>query len=658
MRSFRYLVLVLTVFSSLAALAQKEDWLPVGRQELDLKEVPGAPGAPAIQLYYAHWIDDQAHFVFFYKRIKILNDKGTKYADVEIPFMDGTSIGELKARTIHPDGGIVEFTGKPFEKVAVKGRGVKIKTRNFTLPEATVGSIVEYKYRLNQDTGEIYSDEWTVQHELYTVRESFRLKAYQGRFVTADGDEAAQVSLVYSKLPKDTKPRLKGESFEMEAQNIPAFEAEEYMPPEDFYKPHVRFFYGGRDILSPDKFWESTGRKINEEIERFIGNSGDVRDAAVQEAGGESDPEKKLRKLYARAQQIRNLSYERRRTAEERKKENLKSNHNAADVLKHGYGDRDDITRLFVALARAGGFQASIYEVSNRSERFFDKGVLSRREFDTEVAVVNVNGKEILLDPGTRFCPYGLMRWIRTATAALKTDKKGGSFIDLPPSNYEQAIVARKANMTLDADGSLKGELTVQFRGIEALEHRLDAVETDEAGRRKALEDEAGGWLPASAVVKLVDAKPWEDGNEPLSAVFNVEIPGYASSAGKRVVVPANLFRVTRKTAFAHAERKFPVYFPYAFSELDTINIRFPAGYTSEGAPADRAANLPFAQYQTSGQVSGNQWIVQRRLLMNGMYFDLPKYEEVKGFFNSVAAGDEQQLILRTGGGDNAQKTN
>ena len=36
----------------------------------------------------------------------------------------------------------------------------------------------------------------------------------------------------------------------------------------------------------------------------------------------------------------------------ELKKEKLKSNQNAGDVLARGTGDRDDITRCFVALAR------------------------------------------------------------------------------------------------------------------------------------------------------------------------------------------------------------------------------------------------------------------------------------------------------------------
>src|ERR1051326_1746309 len=101
------------LFCALRCLAQTEDWLHITQQDLRLNAVPGVSGAPAVQLYYADYIDDQEHTEFFYRRIKVLNDKGASYADVEIPVPPECSISGLKARTIRPDGQIVEFTGKP-----------------------------------------------------------------------------------------------------------------------------------------------------------------------------------------------------------------------------------------------------------------------------------------------------------------------------------------------------------------------------------------------------------------------------------------------------------------------------------------------------------------------------------------------------------------
>ena len=640
---------------SLFGQGQKEDWIPITDKDLQVKEVPGVAGAPAIQLYYADYIDDDLRSRFHYQRIKVLNEKGLQYADVEIPVPPEMSISSLRARTIHPDGKIIDFSGKAFKKIIVKGQGTKFLAQTFTLPDVTVGSIIEYKYILMLPENTIYESQWTIQHELYTVKQSFRMKPFSKEL---EGYIAGyQVAAVYSHMPPNVKPQQKNGTYVMEVENMPPFVAEGYMPPEEDYKPQMRFFYGGREFTNADQFWQDAGRKWNDQVEHFIGNHREISDAASAAIGSESNPEQKLRKLYARAQQIRNLSYERERTEEEIKKENLKPNQNVADVLARGFGGRRDITRLFVALARAAGFNAFILRASNRAERFFDKGLLSSSQLDAEIAQVNVNGTDFYLDPGTKYCPFGLLPWPRTSTSALKIDKKGGTFVSVPAASYDKAITLRLANMTLAENGALSGNITVQFQGEEALEHRLDALDTDEAGQKKTLEDELQGWLQSGAIVKLANSAGWQNPDEPLSATFSVEIPSYASTVGKRLLLPSYLFRARQMDAFKHPDRQFPVYFPYAFTEKDRVNIKLPAGYSLEGVPPQQIADLPYAGYQSVSQFDGSQLVTQRVLEVNGIFFTLDRYPELKGFFNKVQTGDEQQAVLRTGG-LNAQKSN
>lgn len=401
-------------------------------------------------------------------------------------------------------------------------------------------------------------------------------------------------------------------------------------------------------MTSPEKFWQEAGLRWNDEAERFIGNYREIKAAAVEAMGAEADPEKKLRRLYARAQQIRNLSYERERTEEEKKKENLKPNQNVVDVLSRGYGSRIEVTRLFVALARAGGFTASIVRSGNRSERIFDHSLLYSDQLDTEIALVRLNNNDLYLDPGTRFCPFGLLRWTRTSTKALKLDRKGGRFVDIPMATYRMAVVGRSAALSLDADGGVKGELTVQFNGSEALERRLDALETDDAGRKKSLEGEIKEWLPPEADVELSTARGWDSSDDPLEARFTIAVPRYASIVGKRLLVPGSLFQSRHKDAFKQQERKYPLYFPFAFEEDDKVRIQIPAGFVLESVPAMQSAAIGYAGYQSLSQLDGNELGTQRVLKVNGIFFRPDQYAEVRGFFNKVRLGDEQQAVLQT----------
>jgi len=635
MRPLRYSAFAVCLLLQSLAFAQREDWLPITNADLQVNQVPGRPGAPALMLYYANYIDDEEGTEFIYERIKILNDAGKKYADLEIPAAAGVSIGSLKARSIQPDGSIAEFTGKPFKKTVFVSRGIKRYVEAFTLPKVSVGSIVEYKYKLNN----YRSDLWILQHSLYTLKENFSFHA-------AAGD--VQVSYVSLNL-EDAKPLKKHGRIELELENVPAFEAEDYMPPEDNYKPSVRFYYSRGDLGTADRFWREIGKQVNSWTQGYIGHHKEIVAAAREAMGAETDPEKKLRKLYARAQLIRNLTYERERTPEELRKEKIEDNENVVEILKRGYGDSVDITVLFAAMARAAGFDVSLLLVSDRKELFFTNDLLSLRQLSLVVAGVKLNGKEVYLQPGARFCPFGLLRWNRTSTPALRLDPKGGKFITTPPATYEQSLTKRTATMAIAEDGAIKGEVTVEFQGQEAMEHRLDALGLDEAGRNRDLENELKEWLPAGARVQLNNVEGWEAG-ESLLATFDVEVPSYASITGKRFLLSPSLFQEVPKDAFNHVERKYPIYFPYGFTEKDQVNIKFPPGYSLEDAPPEQAARLDYATYENRCRAEGSQLVTQRALVVNGIFFDASKYATLKDFFNKVRTGDGQQLVLRVGG--------
>src|SRR6267378_1385474 len=185
MRSL-FAVFSLSLFILSAAAADKpSDWLPVTQQEKDIKDVPGYSGSAAVQLYYDYYKDENDRFENVYHRIKILRPAGmapgTGYADAEILLEPGISLQSLAARTIQPDGTIVEFTGKPFDKTVFKHQGVKFAVKTFSFPAVTVGSILEYRYVLNLPLHVVSPvSAWPIQGPLFTVKAHFRFRAFQG----------------------------------------------------------------------------------------------------------------------------------------------------------------------------------------------------------------------------------------------------------------------------------------------------------------------------------------------------------------------------------------------------------------------------------------------------------------------------------------------
>jgi hypothetical protein len=107
----------------------------------------------------------------------------------------------------------------------------------------------------------------------------------------------------------------------MQVHDIPAFQTEDFMPPENELKCHVDFNYS-EELLPNDanEFWKKTDKKLNGELESFIGKRKAMEQAVAQIVSPADPPEVKLQKIYARVQQIRNTSFEVQKTEQEQKR--------------------------------------------------------------------------------------------------------------------------------------------------------------------------------------------------------------------------------------------------------------------------------------------------------------------------------------------------
>jgi hypothetical protein len=157
-----------------------DDWQPINPEELKMTSVAEASGAAAVVLYRQVDRDDVANHEYNYMRVKILTEEGLKYANVEIPyFNENQDVHGLKARTIRPDGSVVNFEGKPIDKMIVKAKGIKYMAKVILLPDVQVGSIIEYHYMSQLKEHYVFDSHWILSNELFTRHAKFSLKPSQ-----------------------------------------------------------------------------------------------------------------------------------------------------------------------------------------------------------------------------------------------------------------------------------------------------------------------------------------------------------------------------------------------------------------------------------------------------------------------------------------------
>jgi hypothetical protein len=624
--------------------AASDGFSPISPDELKTTSEPLAPGAPAIILYRQVDRKDlgRGNTEYNYVRIKVLTEEGRKYANIEIPYLrQQATISNIHARTIHADGTIVNSDGKSYDQMISKSKTQKFLAKTFTMPDVQVGSIIEYYFNYDFGDGYVYNSLWILSGELFTKKAAFSLKPYDRFPVQWSWPAGLPAGASAPKQEADKVVR-------MTATNIPAFQTEDYMPPENELKYRVLFVYNEETFRqTEDSYWKSYGKKQYDKVEGFVSKRKAIEQALPSIIASSDTPETKLRKIYERCQQFRNLSYETRRTSEEEKRDKLKAVDNADALWNSGYGSGHDITWMFLAMARAAGFEAAPALVANRADYFFNLHRMNSKELDANVVIVKVNGKDFFFDPGAGYTPYGLLPWPESGVQGRRLEKDGGTWIETPLPESSASRVERKADLKLTDDGSLEGKVTASYTGLEAQTLRLQERNEDDGARKTYLEDLLKEYIPANAEVELKNKQDWKSANGPLVAEYEVKIGGWASSAGKRALLPVGLFAAPEKHVFEHTKRVYPVCFHFPFQRVDEVNIQLPAGWQVASVPKEINQESPAVQYTL--KIDGNGSSVRfRRIVRSDLFLvGADKYNVLRNFYQFVRTGDDQQIVLQ-----------
>ena len=343
---------------------------------------------------------------------------------------------------------------------------------------------------------------------------------------------------------------------------------------------------------------------------------------------------------------MRNVSFERAKTEEEEKREHLKSISDVGDVWKRGYGNAEQITWLMLALARAAGLQADPAEVATRNYYFFDKQLMNRHQLDTNVVIVNLDGKDIYLDPGAASTPFGMLPWHETAVQGLRFSKDGGTWISTPMPTATDSRIESTGKLQLSARGTLEGKLMVTYSGLEALALRLDERNEDAADRKHYLEQQVEWMVPVGIDVHLTNAPDWESSAPTLVAEYDFKVDGWTQGAGRRLLAPATLLGGLETHVFEHADRQYPIYFHFPHEQDDDITVSLPPGLSVGSLPKPEKADQNVLVYERSATAEGSELHLKRRLAVTSVIVQPKYYDLVRKFYQIVRTSDEQQIVL------------
>jgi hypothetical protein len=651
------LALACVPFAAASALAGGADWQPIDSTQLSAMTPVVEKDADAEAIFWDVRVEDQESdtevrtVLTHYLRIKIYTEHGKETeSQVDIPYHGATKITDIAGRTIKPDGTIVLL--KPdavFDRTIVKVSGVKIKAKSFAMPAVEPGCIIEYRWKETRNDEIADHIRLQFQRDISVQRVTYHIKPLNSPYFPY-GMRTRTFHLQNTPFAKED-----GGFYATSVTNVPAFHEEPHMPAEDMVRPWMLVYYTEETKEDPQKYWQERGKKIYEAVKGTIKVNDDIKKAEAEIVGDASTPDAKLARIYDYCRtQIKDLSSDASGlTADQRN--NLKDNKNPWDTLKAKQGTDSDIDLLFASLATAAGFDVRIALTASHDDMGFDPSLSDTYFLRMICIAVKVGDGWRFCDPSETYRPYGMLDWRAEGQQALITDPKSPVFVETPVSDPDKSVETRTAKLTLTDDGTLDGDVHIEYTGHLGAERKKYNDDDSPQQREQTLRDAIKSqWSTAEVTNITIDNVT--DPIKPFVYSYHIHIPGYAQRTGKRLFLQPAFFETNKPALFTAADRRYLVAFRYAWSEKDDITINLPKGFALDNADAPQpmtAGKVGAYEAKILAAADSSLLELKRSFFFGGggaLYFQPANYSAVKQVFDIVHDSDGHTITLKQTG--------
>ena len=581
---------------------------------------------------------------------KILRPGGRDRGTVFVHFNPQRKVKSLHGWCIPAQGKDYDVKDKDAIEVSPRTEGAElisdVKYKVLRIPASDPGNIVGYEYEVEEQPF-FLQDMWNFQ-EAEPVREShYSLQLPPGWEYKASWLNHAEL-----------KPTQAGGNLsQWSLSDVRGIRREPEMPPRDGVAGAmvVSFFPPGGAVLNGFANWDAMGKWYTNLVSGRMDASPQIKQEVASLTASRTTS---LQKMQALAEFVqRDIRY----VAIELGIGGWQP-HPATDVFAHRYGDCKDKATLLRSMLREIGIET--YHVAIYTERGaitpltpahhgFNHAITAIKLPDglidpSLIAVVQHPklGRLLFFDPTDDLTPFGQIRGPLQANYGLLVTPDGGELVELPQQPSAMNRIQRTAKLTLDATGTLKGDVKEMRLGDRASSERwrLRTV-TKDVDRIKPIEDLLSNSL-ANFHITHATLVNLQQTDQPFGFNYSFESQNYAKNAGNLLLVRPRVIG-SKGLGFLETKepRKFPIEFEGPARDTDTFEITIPAGYTVDDLPPPVDADYSFASYHAKTVVNGNVVDYTRTFEVKELSVPVEKAEDLRKFYR-IIAGDERNTVV------------
>jgi predicted transglutaminase-like cysteine proteinase len=339
--------------------------------------------------------------------------------------------------------------------------------------------------------------------------------------------------------------------------------------------------------------------------------------------------------------------------------------HSAEDVYTNRYGDcKDKATLLRTMLAEIG--VDSYYVLINSHRGVVSPNFSSALGFNHVILAIRLpaetradglfsvkrdaqRGTLLYFDPTDTLVALGTLPESLQMSFGLLISEAGGELEQLPLAAPALNKLMRSAKLELSPSGAVQGAVTEIRWGAPANELRARLLNASASDRNKLFETFLGS-LVSSSVLTGSRVENLEDPSSSLVIRYSFEATGYAKSAGDLLLIRPGMLGQKGDDIFEPKpgeQRKYPVEFPYTSLQSELVEIALPGGYVTDELPAAADISMPFGEYHSRCEVTGNTLRYTRRYQINALRVPVEQWQALQSFHSRIAVDERMNAVLK-----------
>jgi len=318
----------------------------------------------------------------------------------------------------------------------------------------------------------------------------------------------------------------------------------------------------------------------------------------------------------------------------------------ASDVDNFKYGDCKALVNYTQALLKVAGIESWYCQVEADPEQ--------KVSFLTDFASMDQGNHIILCIPfknDTTWCdctsetiPFGYLGNFTDDRIVLACTPDGGKLMHTPKYTVQDNLIACKASVTLNNDGSVVADINTAYKGAyyEYMDGIIQESPSEKTKAMQRLYPINNMQIDKLDIVQDKSLKPVTNSH------LNIKAYEYASVTDGKIYFLLGLTNRILESQIPPSvrNRQTNVYINEGVTEDDEITFTLPYGYKQQEEPANIDIEKPFGVYKTTTTITGNKLVYHRIFkLIDGTY---PKdtYSDVVDFFQDAYDNDGRDLVL------------